>query len=178
MSFRNLSITLGFLLLQLFILILFTNATNAQPPKILLEQSANGPAEAPLSPTSWIKGHLGHTNSHYTHGSVIPYRAIVSNVPIDCPLKIRLSFLATKKGKHATDFPTNYDQSTLEHINEFGSWESVDPLSGLTGNFTGPTSSEFPLVPNLILFGDQSTTQSNNLYFLSYRAKPLSIKIA
>ena len=166
-SFRNLSITPALLLLQFVVLIMFPNVTSAQNPKVLLEQSANGPADAPLSPPKWIKGHVGHTNSHYAPGSVIPYRAVVTNLPIGCPLRIRLSFLAEKNGKHATDFPTNYNQSTLEHINEFGNWEPVDPLAGLTGDFSGPTTSDFPLTANLLLPGDQSTTQSNNLYFLS-----------
>lgn len=166
-SFRNPYMTPAVLLLQLLILIMFPNVTGAQNPKVLLEQSANGPADEPLSPPRWIKGHVGRTNSHYAPGSVIPYRAIVTNLPIGCPLRIRFTFLADKNGKHATDFPTNYNQSTLEHINEFGNWEPVDPLAGLTGNFTGPTTFDFPLADNLLLPGDQSTTQSNNLYFLS-----------
>ena len=166
-SFRNPYITPVVLLFQLVILIMFPNATAAQNPKVLLEQSANGPADELLSPPRWIKGHVGRTNSHYAPGSVIPYRAIVTNLPIGCLLRIRFTFLAERNGKHATDFPTNYNQSTLEHINEFGNWEPVDPLAGLTGNFTGPTTFDFPLSDNLLLPGDQSTTQSNNLYFLS-----------
>jgi len=139
----------------------------AQAPKITLEQSANGSVEEPLSPPEWIKGHLGRSNSHYAPGSVIPYRAVVTNPPLNCPLQIRLSFLQIQNGKHATDFPTNYNQSTLEHIREFGSWEPVDPLASLSGNFTGPTSSDFPLVLNIFVPGDQSTNLSNYLYFLS-----------
>jgi hypothetical protein len=148
------------------------NNLTAQPPKIALEQSANGPADAPQSP-EWTKHHLNKTNSHYAPGSVIPYRAIVTNAPINCPLKIRLNFLAVKNCRHAIDFPTNYNQWTVEHFMEFpfdGFFVSIDPLAGLTGDFSGPANIVFPLVPTLAIAGppaDQNTTEQNNRWFLS-----------
>ena len=176
-SSRNPYITPAVLLLQLVILMMFPNVTVAQNPKILLEQSANGPADAPQSP-EWTKHHINKNNSHYAPGSVIPYRAIVTNGPTNCPLKIRLNFLAVKNCRHAMDFPTNYNQFTEEHFLEFGSWEPVDPLAGLTGNFSGPGNIVFPLIPVFVIEGppaDQNTNQQNNRWFLKkYGTQSLS----
>lgn len=168
-SIGNRSIaTVVFFLVITFIL--FPNNTEAQNPKIALEQSANGPADAPQSP-AWAKVHLSKNNSHYAPGSVIPYRAILTNIPTNCPLKIRLSFLAVKNCRHAMDFPTNYNQFTQEHFLEFGSWEPVDPLAGLTGNFSGPANILYPVFPFFrgpVIEGppaDQNTPQQNNNWF-------------
>jgi hypothetical protein len=173
---RSIANTVLFLVITF---ILLPNNTEAQNPKIALEQSANGPVDAPLSSPEWTKGHLSKNNSHYAPGSVIPYRAIVTNAPTNCPLKIRLNFLAIKSCQHAMDFPTNYNQSTEEHFRKFGDREGpVDPLAGLTANFSGPANIVFPLVPNYLIEGppaDQNTSRQNNEWFLAkYGTQSLS----
>jgi hypothetical protein len=175
--YRNLSAAPVILLLQIVACLLSPNRSEAQAPKILLEQSANGPADAPQSP-EWTRNHINKNNSHYAPGSVIPYRAIVTNAPTNCPLKIRLNFLAVKNCRHAMDFPTNYNQFTEEHFLEFGNWQPVDPLAGLTDDFSGPANIEFPVIPVFVIQGppaDQNTNKQNNEWFLAkYGTQSLS----
>jgi len=155
--------------------IISPNKTEAQAskPSLEFEQSANGPIDAPLSSPAWTNKHLNKNNSHYAAGSVIPYRVIVTNIPTNCPLKIRLSFLTVKNCRHAMDFPTSYNLIPEEHHQKFP-FENyvpvIDPLAGITGNFSGPANIVFPPVPNYVIQGppaDQNLTSQVYTYFLS-----------
>jgi hypothetical protein len=179
--------SIGTIILFLVItFILSPNKTEAQALKVSveLEQSANGPVDAPLSSPVWTKKHLNKTNSHYAAGSVIPYRAIVTNIPTNCPLKIRLIFQAVKNCKHAIDFLTNYNEIPEEHIKKFP-FENyttiIDPVAGLTGNLSGPTNFAFPVFPFFmgpVIIGppaDQNTPpQAFNYFSSKYGPQSLS----
>ena len=153
----------------LVIFVLAHNNLEAQAPKIVIEQSANGAVAESISPTRWIKGHLNKNNSHYAENQSISYRAIVDNIPLSCPIKIRLSFYFEKRGKYATDFLTSYDVSSVNHNQVFGhASETINPLEGLTGSFTPRSNFPFPVPNDYLLPG---VINSNVTVFLNFSAQ-------
>ena len=123
----------GFLtiLLCCCIVLLYSTSTYAQQPGANLDQARNGTPLVPISPINWVNGNAGASNSHYIEGHAIPYRVVMSNLPLDgTVVTIELEYDATQGGKHAIEFIVQY-QHLEPHLTEFGhSAEVVNPRLG------------------------------------------------
>ena len=123
----------GFLtiLLCCCMVLLYSTSTNAQQPGADLDQARNGTPLVPISPVNWVNGNAGAQNSHYIEGHAIPYRVVMTNLPIDgTVVTLELEYDATHGGKHAIEFIVQY-QHLEPHLTEFGhAQELVNPRLG------------------------------------------------
>jgi hypothetical protein len=126
----------------------------AAPPGISLEQCRNGSATAPSNCTSpgatnatgWVNGNVGASQGHLLEGYSIPYRAIMTNLPIGTTVNVTLGYDIKHSGSHALDYLTQYDR--LEpHSFFMHAAEMVDPTSGVNG-LSATTDTEPILAPS------------------------------
>jgi hypothetical protein len=116
----------------------------AQPPKADLDQARNGNVTNPISPVNWVNGNAGAQNSHYIEGHSIPYRVVMTNLPIGTPITITLGYDIKHSGRHAIDFITHY-QNLEPHFPLFGHGaEVVDPRIGYEAT-TSATANTWPI---------------------------------
>ena len=109
----------------------FTDAT----PAANLDQVRNGPATAPVSPGDWVNGNAGPSNAHYIEGYSIPYRCIMTSLPIGPSITLTLGYDIKHGDKHAIDYLTHFDRINVPpHNDVFGHPpEAILPLLGVTG---------------------------------------------
>src|SRR5512132_1942825 len=60
-------------------LALFAGGTK---PAGKLDQVRNGSAASPVNPVDWVNGNAGSSNAHYKEGQSIPYRLVLTNLPL------------------------------------------------------------------------------------------------
>ena len=95
-----------------------------------LDQVRNGHPSSPISPATWVNGNVGASNSHFVEGYSIPYRVIMTGLPVNQPVWIELEFDAKQGGKNAIDFITHYNN--LEPHNVYPTHntpEIIDPTN-------------------------------------------------
>lgn len=109
----------------------FTDA----PSKADLDQGRNGTIDVPISPVEWVNGNLNENQSHYVEGFSIPYRLVMTDLPIGEEVTLTLAYDAKHSGAHAIDWLTHYECLDVpEHSGLFGHVpETVDPVAGVAG---------------------------------------------
>jgi len=103
------------------------------PPAANLDQVRNGAAGSPVSPGNWVNGNAGPSQAHYVEGFSIPYRVVMTDLPLATPITLTMGFDIKHSNRHAVDYLTHYDR--LEpHVATFGhAAEVIDPLIGVSG---------------------------------------------
>ena len=110
-----------------------------------LDQIRNGSAGAPISPGQWANGNAGSANAHYVEGYSVPYRVVMTNLPIGQEVTISIRYdTQLDGGKHAIDYMTHYYR--LEpHATIFGHGpEGIDPTDGVSGPLSAPVTAAIP----------------------------------
>ncbi|MDH5400660.1 MAG: SprB repeat-containing protein, partial [Cyclobacteriaceae bacterium] len=149
------SIILFFLTISLF-------SFSQTQPAADLDQARNGAADSPISPVNWVNGNAGEQNSHYIEGYSIPYRSVMTLLPLYTDITIEIEYDIKHSGHNAIDYLTTYPR--LESHTQFGHpAEVVDPVSDYPEIFQFSTfpipepSSMYSPVPN------QPTNSFNDL---------------
>lgn len=86
-------------------------------PGTRLEQCENLTTVCDSShPSNWITGNLGTSNSDYSEGDSVPFRATLNSLTIGASYGVNIGFESTKDGKHAYDYLTSFNrtESTAE----------------------------------------------------------------
>jgi hypothetical protein len=101
-----------------------------------IEQCRNGAAGSPVNCTgsAWVNGNAGSSNSHFVEGESVPYRAILTGLPVGTPVTLTIEYDIKNSSKHALDYLTHYDRIT----------ESVDPINGVAGVSGSPSTFPIP----------------------------------
>ena len=74
-------------------------------PSANLDQTRNGKFDSPESPVGIdVNGNAGFQNSHYLEGYSIPYRCVMSDLPPNTQITIRLGFDIRHSGRSAIDY--------------------------------------------------------------------------
>ena len=137
----------------------------APKPAANLDQVRNGPASSPYDPIQWQNGNLNPQHSHYVEGWSVPYRTVMTDLPLDTPITLIIGFDIKDQGKHAIDYLTQYQyMDNPPHMGFGHPEETIDPLLGIVGvsgtvsTFTipAPSSSGSPV-------SGQPTTSFGNL---------------
>ena len=105
------------------------------PPAANLDQVRNGAAGSPVDPGDWVNGNLGEQQAHYIEGYSVPYRAVLTDMPLATEVRLILGYDIKHSDKHALDFLTHFNRiDDPEHQTVFGHPpETIDPLIGVTG---------------------------------------------
>ncbi len=104
-------------------------------PAANLDQAENGGVGDPVvSPVLWKNGNLNDNNSHYVEGESIPYRAVLTDLPVGTSITATIGYDIKNGGKHAIDYITHYDRIG----------EVVDPTAGVAGIVGGPSTFAIP----------------------------------
>lgn len=149
---RSLQPLYGILLRTLILFLIslfFLGLAKAQNKRPVLEQVANGPADAPLDSVRWVRGACIPNNSHYLRGHYIPYRAVIPSAPLSSASSIDIVVSVVQNGgKVSVDFLTSYDAG-IDHQAAFGHpAEFIDPKAGVEGTFPPKTTFPTPAPPN------------------------------
>jgi hypothetical protein len=104
-----------------------------------IDQCRNGSATSPNDcldlggGTGWVNGNVGSSQGHMVEGYSIPYRVIMTDLPVGHPITIDLGYDITHSSKHAIDYLTHFNR--LEpHFPFFGHpAEAINPISGVSG---------------------------------------------
>jgi hypothetical protein len=84
--------------LGLLAMMLPVSTVVAAPPGISLEQCRNGSAASPNdcealgSGTGWVSGNVGASQGHLLEGYSIPYRAVMTNLPLGTTIEMVLGY--------------------------------------------------------------------------------------
>ena len=109
-------------------------------PSANLDQTRNGEfdvATGGITVGTDDNGNAGFQNSHYLEGHGIPYRCVMSDLPANTTITIRLGFDIKHSNRNALDYLTGYQ--LLDPHTQFGHLcEVVDPLVGLSGSAPSP----------------------------------------
>jgi len=99
-----------------------------------LDQVRNGPWDVPWDPANWVNGNAGPSNAHYIEGHSIPYRAVMTDLPIGSSITLTIGYDIKRGGRHAIDYLTHYERIDLHHNDMWGhDPEDIDPTIGVTG---------------------------------------------
>jgi hypothetical protein len=94
----------------------------AGKPSISLEQCANkGPTCDASNASQWVTGNLGTSNSEYSEGDAVAYRAVLNNLTVGSTYKVDIEWDSTVSGRHAMDYLTSFDFSET----------TADPCAGI-----------------------------------------------
>ena len=79
---------------------------------VQLDQCANlGTTCDSAHPAQWQNGNLGSSNSHYSEGESVPYRATLVDLTVGATYGVQLEWDTTQSGKHAIDYLTSVDRT-------------------------------------------------------------------
>lgn len=109
-----------------------------------LDQARNGSQTSPVSPVDFQNGNAGQSNSHYVEGQSIPYRAVLTDLPVGASITLTLGFDIKHGGKHAIDYLTSFKRLQPHLYASHSTPENVDPLAGLSGTFSAPMMFSLP----------------------------------
>ncbi|HNW77227.1 MAG TPA: hypothetical protein PKJ28_10120, partial [Bacteroidales bacterium] len=113
------------------------------PAAANLDQARNGPYAAPLSPVHWVNGNVNQSQAHMVEGYSIPYRIVMTDMPIGQTVDLILEYDTRHSGANALDFLTGYDN--LDPHNVWGhSAEIVNPVIGYP-QFTLGSEAHIPI---------------------------------
>src|SRR6266496_2002383 len=103
-------------------------------PSANLDQTRNGKFDAPtggITVGTDDNGNAGFQNSHYLEGHGIPYRCVMSDLPPNTTITIRLGFDIRHSSRNAIDYLTGFQ--LLDPHTQFGHPpEEVNPTVGTT----------------------------------------------
>ena len=119
-----------------------------------LDQARNGAQSSVVSPVDMQNGNLGAQQSHYVEGQSVPYRAVLTDLPVGESITLTLGFDIKHSNRHALDYLTHYDRLQPHTYGSHVTKETIDPLIGLVGfpvTFTtfpipAPTSVNSPVL--------------------------------
>ena len=135
----RLALLLGGLVATSLLLVAGGRASAERNPGTRLEQCENLPTVCDSSHSSnWITGNLGISNSDYSEGDSVPFRATINNLTIGASYSVKISWESTKDGKHAYDYLTSYNRTE----------STADPCVGLTCASPSDTL-PIPIDPNV-----------------------------
>lgn len=118
----------GASLVFLFFFLFSSWVLSAQQIESLM-QGANGPADQPSDPVTWIRGNLNSTKGHFVEGMSIPYRLEITDLDPGQTYCITIGWDTKANGAHAIDFLTSYDRNEGHEL--FGHpAEEIDVLAG------------------------------------------------
>ncbi|WP_123985366.1 immunoglobulin domain-containing protein, partial [Taibaiella soli] len=117
-----------------FILILisflgFTFSSFGQNAQLSLDQGANGPANAPTSPVTWVNGNVNANKAHYVEGHSVPYRAVMTGLTVGQTVTLTMTYQVTHSNGYALDFITGDSSLSPHTFLSHSTPEAVDPLS-------------------------------------------------
>ena len=79
---------------------------------VQLDQCANlGTTCDTAHPAQWQNGNLGSSNSHYSEGDSVPYRATLVDLTVGATYGVQLEWDTTQSGKHAIDYLTSVERT-------------------------------------------------------------------
>ncbi|MCK4656373.1 MAG: immunoglobulin domain-containing protein, partial [candidate division Zixibacteria bacterium] len=138
--------TAAMLSVMLLVLLGMTSSALAAPPAANLDQVRNGPPDAPVDPGDWVNGNVGGQQGHYVEGYSVPYRAVLTNLPIGEPIWLTLGYDIKHSDRDAVDYLTFYDRIDYPlHDDVFGHGpEVIDPTIDVTG-VSGPATGTFTI---------------------------------
>ncbi len=113
-------------------------------PSANLDQTRNGKFNDPENPVGIdVNGNAGFQNSHYLEGHSIPYRCVMSDLPANTQITIRLGFDIRHSSRNAIDYLTGFQ--LLDPHTQFGHPpEEVNPTVG-TSLFEEPPTPDSEL---------------------------------
>jgi len=131
---------------------------------ITLSQAQNGSVTIPTTPVQWVPGNLGSSNAHYTEGMSIPYRALMTGLPIGTRITLTIGYDIMNSSKHAIDYLTQYNRLLPHNFGSHATPETINPLTS-SGLASAPfTTYKIPAPSSAgSLVAGQPTTSYNNL---------------
>jgi len=180
--------------------------TDANPAANLDQGKNGGVGDTPIDPVQWENGNLNEQKAHYVEGQSVPYRMVLTNIPIsgnaDCGIsgwekdcELVIGYDIKNSDKHALDYLTSFQRIA----------ETVDPCVGyscstpetaavpLPSGFPQPQNSFNALLPaeKLITIynghitsvsydseGDLAAAQSETVVRITFRASSSTVIIA
>ncbi|MEQ1747731.1 MAG: hypothetical protein ABMA02_20055, partial [Saprospiraceae bacterium] len=107
------------------------------PPSADIDQYRNGPFNNPdTSCTNWVNGNVGSQNSHYLEGWSVPYRCVMTNLPLNTPITLTLGYDVKNSGKHALDYLTFFHRLSPHDVFCTANHQTAECVTPATGNFT------------------------------------------
>jgi len=89
----------------------------AKQPAGNLDQVRNGSAASPLSPVDWVNGNAGFSNAHYKEGQSIPYRLVLTNLPLGAS-SVKIEWDIRHSSENAIDYITTVVRNPPGGISE------------------------------------------------------------
>lgn len=96
------------LLLSIFSIFFVGRIVASATTSVQLDQCANlGTTCDTAHPSQWQNGNLGSSNSHYSEGESVPYRATLVDLTVGATYGVQLEWDTTQSGLHALDYLTS-----------------------------------------------------------------------
>ncbi|MEY3588538.1 MAG: hypothetical protein RJA47_1134 [Actinomycetota bacterium] len=96
------------LLLSIFSIFFVGRIAASATTSVQLDQCANLGTTCDTShPSQWQNGNLGSSNSHYSEGESVPYRATLVDLTVGETYGVQLEWDTTQSGLHAIDYLTS-----------------------------------------------------------------------
>ncbi len=115
------------------------------PPAADLDQYRNGPFNNPNNTcTNWVNGNAGEQNSHYIEGWSIPYRCVMTDLPLNTSITLTLGYDIRNSSKNALDYLTYFQRMSPHDIfcdTAHHNPECVTPALGGFSNYPIPAPS-------------------------------------
>src|SRR5262249_26048231 len=112
-------------------------------PAANIDQARNGTPTSPTSPVDFQNGNAGSSNSHYAEGHSIPYRIRFTDLAVGHHYAI-IEWDIKHSDKNAIDFIMRVDRLQPHTFIPAHPQETVNPLAGLAGTFSGPNTTAIP----------------------------------
>ena len=111
---------------------------------IEISQASNGAAPSPTTPAQWTTNVLSAANHHALEGYSVPFRVVLSDISTGHH-NINIEWDIVQSNRHAFDYLTHFDRQLPHNIfSSHATAETLNPLVGLGGSFTGPTTVTLP----------------------------------
>ncbi|MBI1781775.1 MAG: hypothetical protein HYR66_10455, partial [Sphingobacteriales bacterium] len=107
-------------------------------PAVNLDQAGNGKYDAVQNPMQWQNGNLNPNQAHYIEHHSIPYRLIMTDMPVGTEVTLTMNFDFVNSKKYAIDFLTGYQQLQPHNYINHSTEETVNPLAPAA--LSAPTS--------------------------------------
>ena len=108
-------------------------------PAANLDQYQNGPFDTPINTcTNWVNGNAGEQNAHYIEGWSIPYRCVMTDLPLNTSITLTLGYDIRHSNKNALDYQTYYNRLSPHDSfcdSSHNSPECVTPDAGTFSTF-------------------------------------------
>ncbi len=120
--------------------------TDKDNPAANIDQCENGgtfSGKPVINPCNWVNGDLNDQNSHFTEGQSVPYRVVMTNLPLETTLTITIGYDVRSDRVNALDYITSFQRIT----------EAVNPCAGVSPCDLGNTFA-IP-APNFIVASGQ-----------------------